>query len=52
MYGVEGIYFLGKSRGRIICDIVLSQRTRKQGDVPGGFGQCPKLNRKGSRLGK
>ena len=40
MYSGEGIFFLGNSRGRVICSIVLSQRTRKQEDFPG------------SRLGK
>ena len=52
MYGGTGISFLEKSRGIIICDRVLSQRTRKQEDFSGGFGQCPRLNMEGSRLTK
>ena len=52
MYGGDGISFLGKSRGRIICGRVLSQRTLKQDDFPDCFGQGPRRNRKGSGLGK
>ena len=36
----------------VTCGGVVSQRTRKQEDFLGSFGQSPKLNRKGSRLGE
>ena len=44
MYGDESISFLWKSRGTIICGRVLSQRTRKQEDFTGSFGQGPRFN--------